>query len=115
MKFTLGASLPLSAFFFDLNKFRWLLGAKEICFTERSHSIFFRMGKVLPIIRGDGVYQHTMNVMAEELTKGSWLHIFPEGKINLEKETLRLRWGVGRLIAELPHTPIVVPFYHYGD
>ncbi len=55
-----------------------------------------------------------MNEVIEELNKGSWLHIFPEGKINLEKKFIRLKWGVGRLIADSTITPIVLPFYHYG-
>lgn len=111
---TIGSLLPLSSFFRDIDKFRWLLGAKEVCFTQRSHSAFFRLGKVVPVVRGDGVYQPTMNQILQELNKGHWLHIFSEGKINLEREWLQLRWGVGRLVADSIETPIVVPMYHYG-
>lgn len=73
------------------------------------------MGKVVPIVRGDGVYQPVMNQMVDELNRGSWLHIFPEGGINMEKKKLRLKWGVGRLVADTDVTPIVVPFYHHGN
>ncbi len=111
---TLGAAVPTSWFFFNLDRLRWLLGAREICFTKPSHSIFFRMGKVLPIVRGHGVYQQTMNEVLHELNKGNWLHLFPEGKINLEKEFIRLKWGVGRLVADAAITPVVLPFYHCG-
>lgn len=111
---TFGALLPLSKFFVDTNKFRWLLGAKEICFTQKSHSIFFRLGKVVPVVRGDGVYQKTMNEMLNELNKGDWLHIFSEGKINMENEILGLRWGLGRLVADCDVTPIVVVLFHQG-
>ena len=106
--------MPVTSFFKDVHQFRWLLGAKEICFTKASHSIFFRMGKVLPIVRGHGVYQPIMNEVLEHLNSGSWLHIFPEGKINLNNEFIRLKWGVGRLIADAAETPIVLPFYHQG-
>ena len=106
--------MPLSYFFKNLNRFRWSLGAKEICFSQPWHSFIFRMGKVLPIIRGNGIYQPIMNQILEELNKGCWLHIFPEGKINMDKVKLRLKWGVGRLIADAVNTPIVLPFYHHG-
>ncbi len=52
--------------------------------------------------------------MLEKLNNGHWLHVFPEGKINLEKEIIRLKWGVGRLIADCKETPIVLPFFHFG-
>lgn len=107
-----GASLPMKYFF--RNKFRWSLAAKEICFTQPIYSLFFRMGQVLPIIRGNGIYQPIMNQILDELRKGSWLHIFPEGKVNMEKENLRLKWGIGRLIADCDVTPVVLPFYHHG-
>lgn len=110
-----GTLLPSSAFFdFDKKYFRWSLGAKEVCFSKPSHALFFRSGQVLPIVRGDGVYQKIMNEILNELNRGAWLHLFPEGKINDQKLNLRLKWGVGRLIADAQQTPIVLPFYHFG-
>jgi len=73
------------------------------------------MGQVLPIVRGAGIYQPIMNQILDELNRGAWLHIFPEGKINMHKEQLRLKWGVGRLISDAIETPIVLPFYHHGS
>lgn len=109
-----GASMPLSYFFKSQKNFRWSLGAKEICFTKPLHSFIFRMGQVLPIIRGNGIYQPIMNQILNELNKGCWLHIFPEGKVNMDKVRLRLKWGVGRLITDAVNTPVVLPFCHYG-
>lgn len=110
-----GAMLPLSTFRNPCDpSYRWALGAKEVCFSRRSHSLFFRLGQVLPIIRGNGVYQPIMQEALEELNRGSWLHMFPEGKVNETKEFIRLKWGVGRLIADCNTTPIVLPFYHLG-
>ena len=110
----IGASIPISYFFSGFKKFRWTLGAKEVCFSQPWHSIFFRMGQVLPIVRGAGIYQPVMNQILEEINRGCWLHIFPEGKVNMDKTFLRLKWGVGRLIAEAINTPVVLPFYHHG-
>ncbi|KAH3820169.1 hypothetical protein DPMN_121913 [Dreissena polymorpha] len=40
--------------------------------------------------------------------------IFVPGLVNVTKERMRLKWGVGRIIAEADVTPIVLPFYHLG-
>lgn len=93
---------------------RWSLAAHDICFTTRHHSNFFMHGKCVPIVRGAGVYQNAVNFCIEQLSKGQWVHIFPEGKVNMTKENMRLKWGVGRMIYESPITPIVIPIWHIG-
>lgn len=93
---------------------RWSLAAHDICFTTASHARFFALGKCIPVIRGDGVYQDAINFCIERLGKGQWVHVFPEGKVNMTKEVMRLKWGVGRMIMESPVTPIVVPIWHIG-
>lgn len=60
---------------------------------------------------------------------GSWIHVFPEGKVIQAPAGERLqihplRWGVGRLITEissirernfdLSRCPMVIPFVHVG-
>ena len=111
-----GATLPLKTFtsLKYLPQLRWSLGAREVCHSVPIHALFFRLGKVLPIDRGNGVYQDTMNEVIEELDQGAWVHIFPEGKVNEKKEFIRFKWGVGRLIADSKVTPTVLPFYHLG-
>ncbi|XP_025830289.1 tafazzin homolog isoform X5 [Agrilus planipennis] len=71
-------------------------------------------GKCIPVIRGNGVYQDAVDFCIERLAKGEWVHIFPEGKVNVTKENMRLKWGVGRMIYEAPVTPIVIPIWHIG-
>jgi monolysocardiolipin acyltransferase len=61
------------------SKVRWVLGAREICFTNRVRSWFFKCGQTLPIIRGDGINQPTMDLAIDYLNNDLWIHIFPEG------------------------------------
>eukprot|EP00048_Salpingoeca_helianthica_P006245 m.96264 g.96264 ORF g.96264 m.96264 type:complete len:288 (+) comp13931_c0_seq3:1705-2568(+) len=93
---------------------RWSLGGDNICFSRPSHALFFTLGQTIPVRRGIGVYQRGIDYAIEQLDKGAWVHIFCEGRVNQETELLRLKWGVGRLLLEPKHTPIVVPFYVRG-
>ncbi|CAF3557541.1 unnamed protein product [Adineta steineri] len=109
----IGATMPHRVFW-SRPRMRWSLGADDIVFTVRKHQLFFSLGKTIPVTRGDGVYQRSMDFALEQINRGEWVHIFPEGKVNLTKELMRLKWGVGRLIAEANICPLVVPFYHLG-
>lgn len=93
---------------------RWLPGAKDVCCRTKPSSVFFQLGRVLPVVRGDGVYQQTMNFCVDRLSVGEWVHLYPEGKVNMTKENMRLKWGIGRLIADSKVSPIVLPFWHLG-
>lgn len=72
---------------------RWGMGAAEVCFSNDLHAVFFAMGKVVPVVRGAGVYQKCMDFMIDRLNLGEWVHIFPEGRVNQEHQWLRLKWG----------------------
>ncbi|XP_065214695.1 tafazzin [Planococcus citri] len=95
-------------------RLRWSLTAHDICFTNSFHSYFFMSGQCIPVVRGKGVFQEAVDYCVELLARGEWLHVFPEGKVNMTKEFLRLKWGIGRIIYECPVIPIVIPIWHVG-
>ncbi|KAF9354313.1 hypothetical protein BGX34_011104 [Mortierella sp. NVP85] len=124
----LWGALPWKCYADPCKTARYALGAQEICYPNKPIGAFFRFGQIVPIIRGIGIYQPAIDKSIDLLRSGRWVHIFPEGKINQTDQSIRLKWGIGRLMMEYsgptiaeggqPMTevemPIVIPIYHMG-
>lgn len=57
--FVIASLLPPNVLL-DAQNLRWTLCATDRCFTNPVTSAFFRSVKVLPVSRGDGIYQKVM-------------------------------------------------------
>ena len=55
-----------------------------------------------------------MDFAIERLNANGWVHVFPEAGINLEHKARRIKWGIGRIIAECEQSPLILPFYVNG-
>lgn len=55
------------------------------------------MGRCVPIVRGEGVYQKGVDFCIEKLAENQWVHIFPEGKVT--PTPIRIKWGVARMVS----------------
>ncbi|CDP17184.1 unnamed protein product [Coffea canephora] len=113
--FVLAALLPRNVLL-DAHNLRWTLCATDRCFRNPLTSAFFKYVKVLPVSRGDGIYQKGMDVAISKLNRGEWVHIFPEGSRSRDggKTIGPIKRGVGRLILDADNVPIVLPFVHTG-
>lgn len=80
---------------------RWTMCTKEICASNAMIHQFFTAGKTVPITRGGGINQAVMTTMAERVSKGDWLHIFPEGRVSKDGKLGRLKWGLGKMLCDV--------------
>jgi monolysocardiolipin acyltransferase len=100
----------------DARNLRWTLCATDRCFKNPVTSAFFRSVKVLPVSRGDGIYQEGMDTALSKLNNGGWVHIFPEGSRSRDggKTMGSCKRGVARFVLDGDSMPIVIPFVHTG-
>ncbi|CAH2055004.1 unnamed protein product [Thlaspi arvense] len=110
------ASLLPPKLLLDARNLRWTLCATDRCFKNPVTSAFFRSVKVLPVSRGEGIYQQGMDMAISKLNSGGWVHIFPEGSRSRDggKTMGSAKRGIGRLILDADTLPMVVPFVHTG-
>jgi 1-acyl-sn-glycerol-3-phosphate acyltransferase len=105
--------LPVSSFLPGVC--RWVMCAEELTFYTAPIARYFGWGQGIPTYRGRGVHQPGMELAIERASRGDWIHVFPEGRITLEEEFSRLKWGIGRIIAESARPPIILPVMHRGS
>ncbi|KAF5197795.1 Tafazzin [Thalictrum thalictroides] len=113
--FVIASLLPPSVLL-DGRNLRWTLCATDRCFKNTVTSAFFRSVKVLPVSRGDGIYQKGMDIALSKLNSGGWVHIFPEGSRSRDggRTMGSTKRGVGRLVIDADIAPMVLPFVHSG-
>ncbi|CAO1621359.1 unnamed protein product [Parajaminaea phylloscopi] len=95
---------------------RWTLGASDVLFTNPFFSKGFERGQVISTDRGRGIFQPALDTAIEKLELGQWVHLFPEGYVNLSRQMVlrRFKWGVSRLLLESKARPRVVPIWIQG-
>jgi len=98
----------------DTRNMRWGASASEVIFINRPLETFWKLGKVIPIVRGWGVEQPAMRFLQERLNSGGWVNIFPEGKVTEGDSVGPCRWGVGCLVWNSPSSPALLPVIHIG-
>uniref|UniRef100_A0A0N4ZJA3 Tafazzin family protein n=1 Tax=Parastrongyloides trichosuri TaxID=131310 RepID=A0A0N4ZJA3_PARTI len=104
--------LSYPEFFKNISRFRYILAASNICFTNPLYTKIFAAGRCVPCVRGEGVYQAGMEYCLEKLNEKGWVHIFPEGRV--ETLPIRIKWGVGRLVMDCNELPTILPIWIKG-
>ncbi|KAG0338608.1 hypothetical protein BG000_003703 [Podila horticola] len=104
----LWGTLPWKCYWSPSRTIRYALGAQELCYPNKTIGAFFQCGQVVPIVRGNGIFQPAIDESIRLLQQGKWVHVFPEGKVNQSSELIRLKWGIGRILLELAGRPVTV-------
>ncbi|GAK61966.1 acyltransferase-domain-containing protein [Moesziomyces antarcticus] len=112
---TIWGTLPASTFR-DPRTVRWTLGASDIMFTKPMLARFFRNGQCIETHRGGGIYQKAIDEAISKLNTANWVHLFPEGYVNVSTSSRlrRFKWGIARMLLEAERLPTVVPIWITG-
>ncbi|CEF68711.1 Tafazzin [Strongyloides ratti] len=104
--------LTFPEYFRNAARFRFILAASNICFTNPLYTKFFSAGRCVPCVRGEGVFQKGVDFSIDKLNEKEWIHIFPEGKV--ETRPIRIKWGIGRMVDECKEPPTIIPIWING-
>ncbi|PWY97556.1 acyltransferase-domain-containing protein, partial [Testicularia cyperi] len=112
---TIWGCLP-KELFRDPRTVRWTLGASDIMFRGKLLSDFFTNGQCIETHRGGGIFQPAIDTSIDKLDGGDWIHLFPEGYVNVSTSTRlrRFKWGIARMLLEAQTLPTVVPIWLSG-
>ncbi|XP_075580882.1 tafazzin-like isoform X1 [Pelecanus crispus] len=109
--FSLGRCVPVCR---GERRFTFGKQGRGVVVLGRSQSVLGGSQRAELVSPGDGVYQRGMDFILEKLNQGDWVHVFPEGKVNMGQEFVRFKWGIGRLLAECCLDPVILPLWHGG-
>ncbi|XP_075583548.1 tafazzin-like isoform X2 [Pelecanus crispus] len=109
--FSLGRCVPVCR---GERRFTFGKQGRGVVVLGRSQSVLGGSQRAELVSPGDGVYQRGMDFILEKLNQGDWVHVFPEGKVNMGQEFVRFKWGIGRLLAECRLDPVILPLWHGG-
>lgn len=99
---------------------RYALAAEEVIYggSPLHRWLLNSVGMTIPVRRGEGIGQPAIDTALHLLqAKAAWLHIFVEGKVHPDSNTLftPIRHGIARLLLECaPIRPWIVPIVHRG-
>lgn len=113
---TIWGCLPASTLR-NANTVRWTLGASDIMFQKsKLLASFFRSGQCIETHRGAGIFQPAIDESIAKLDEGKWVHLFPEGYVNVTTNSTlrRFKWGISRMLLEAETLPVVVPIWLTG-
>jgi monolysocardiolipin acyltransferase len=72
------------------SRYSWC--ASEICFSSPIKAKLFRLGKGVPITRGEGLNQPGFAEVEQLLLRGEHFNLYPEGKCYPFLQIQKLRW-----------------------
>lgn len=83
-----GALMPWK-WIWNALRHRWGAAAHDVCFTKQTHALFFALGRSLPVCRGAGVYQPSMETIVQLLRDNQFVHVFPQARVCDEQLDLK--------------------------
>lgn len=88
--------------YFQADHLPWSIAGHNILFVSKFNNWFFQKGRACPIMRGQGLYQPGFEFLLDRLKKerGFFMNVYSEGKVNMFRDDIPLKWGVAKLLQE---------------